>query len=223
MPSRCLENADAKSWDAGGQIESTNLELQTQVLWALCRFSEGTPEQTRCLVEQGALQRLMPLLTGPPRTQEQRSSLRFRGSEPLAVLQKAAGLLRAVCTWPCTKFADGLSKRLLIALSLLLASNDENVLIHVCEALAMLRYSDPQHLAVRLGLQSISLDNIPPVRLLIRGAIERLVFLLETASREVQARACHALQRVACASTRGMQALLVCEPLPALKDRDDGK
>ncbi|CAK9011445.1 Hypothetical protein SCF082_LOCUS11094, partial [Durusdinium trenchii] len=66
----------------------------------------------------------------------------------------------------------------------------------------MLRYSDPQHLAV----------------LLIRGAIERLVFLLETASREVQARACHALQRVACASTRGMQALLVCEPLPALKE-----
>ncbi|CAL1131917.1 unnamed protein product [Cladocopium goreaui] len=52
----------------------------------------------------------------------------------------------------------------------------------------------------------------------MRGTIERLVFLLESSSGEVQAPACRALERIACASKTGMQALLVCEPLAALKE-----
>eukprot|EP00438_Fugacium_kawagutii_P036795 Skav208748 [mRNA] locus=scaffold1871:27747:36612:+ [translate_table: standard] len=115
---------------------------------------------------------------------------------------KAAGLLKAICTWPCNHLAENLSKRLLSTLSLLLTFNDECVLINASEALAMLPHSDPQHLAV----------------LLMRGTIERLVFLLEQPSDEVRGPVCRALQRIACASKTGMQALLVCEPLPALKE-----
>jgi len=218
--------ADVLPWVLQLSQESTKLDLQTQALWALHRFSEGTPKQTKCMVEQGALQRLTPLLTAPSRTQQQVLQIitnvakaseelrdevihagivdyvtgQFQGSEPLPVLQKAAGLLRAVCSWPCAEMAEALSKRLLSALSLLLTSNDEDVLINVCEALAMLPHCDPQHLAV----------------LLMRGAVERLVFLLECPM--VQAPVCRALQRVACASKTGMQALLVCEPLSALKE-----
>lgn len=220
--------ADVLPWVLQLSQDSNNSNLQTQALWALQRFSEGTPKQTKCMVEQGALKRLTPLLTARAHTQEQALLIitnvamaseelrnevihagivdyvtgQFNGSEPLAVVQKAAGLLRAICSWPCAEFAAGVSKRLLSALSLLLTFNDSCVLVNACEALAMLPHSDSQHLAVPL----------------MRGTIERLVFLLESSSGEVQAPACRALERIACASKTGMQALLVCEPLAALKE-----
>ncbi|CAJ1424814.1 unnamed protein product, partial [Effrenium voratum] len=112
-------------------------------------------------------------------------------------MRKAAGLLRSVAGSPSAQ-----SKRLVSTLSMLLTLNDDELLMTACDALALQSYGDEKHLAV----------------LLVNGAIERLVFLLDSTSEQVKAKAARALQRMACASKTGMQALLVCDPLPSLKD-----
>jgi len=204
-------------------------ELRSQCLFALQRLSERAPtalgasamarlapllkDETSSVREQA-----MTILSNVARTsQDMRDMIlasggvnfvmsMFQGGQspqPVPVVRKAALLLHAVCCWPPSQeMGDAVMKRLLHTLSLLTMSNDEGVIVESCRALSCLEHRSPHNLAV----------------LLVSGVFERLVFLFAQPSSEVCTVSVSAARAIACGSETGLQALLLQEPIPVLKD-----
>jgi len=218
-------------WLLGMVQAADNHDLQFQTLLALDKLTHGTPEQTRRVVAQGVLERLAPLLaSGQSNTCEltlqilanvagASKELRdlmvasggatfvasmFQGTrQPSPVAQKAAVLLGRMCSWELSKvFTETVLHKLMQTLATLLSYSDEQVILESLSSLSFLGYENTLRLAV----------------LLANGILDRLAFLLSHPGSEIQLAALRTATKIVAGSQTGMQAFLLQEPLPHLKD-----
>lgn len=218
-------------WLLGMVQVADNRELQSQALLALDKLTQGTPEQTSKVVAQGVFERLAPLLaSGQSSTCEltlqilanvagASKELRdlmvanggatlvanmFQGTrQPSPVAQKAAILLSRMCSWELSQvFTEAVLHKLLQTVATLFSSSDEQVILESLSVLSSIGYENTLRLAV----------------LLASGILERLAFLLSHPASEIQLAVLRTATRVVTGSQTGMQAFLLQEPLPPLKD-----
>jgi len=204
-------------------------ETQFLALQALMRLAIADAQK---LTDHGVADILLPLIaSGGARTREQalsicallaassvgvrdhlveRSALKVAldnvsvqdAGQPSPVTQKMAAFLCKVCAWdaPLAIGEDG--GRLVNALAVLSTSNDEEVLLNALKALSHLEFRNEDHL----------------VMLLRHAHFERLIFLFEQPCVEICSWAARVAHKAAFGSVIGMQAFLLQEPIPALKE-----
>lgn len=228
--------------------------LQFVVLWVLTSLTSGTPEQTRVVVDCGAMDIFERLLESPAaQVREQAASIlaniagasvelrdaavasgavnhvlnmlnvkaeagvetrsyydkeekvwKLRGGkpdQPLSVTRMGAHCLNNLCQGEPSPVLGEATAPLFHTLGTLVMSTDEEALVKACSALSCLNHAVAEHATV----------------LLKYGTCVRLVELLSHPSRRVQSVAASAVESIARGSSQGMEALLQCNPVPALK------
>lgn len=228
--------------------------LQFVALWVLTNLTSGTPEQTRAVVDCGAVDIFERLLESPAaQIQEQASSIlaniagasvelrdaavasgavnhvlkmlnvkaeagvetrsyydkddkvwKLRGGkpeQPISVTRMGAHCLNNLCRGEPSPVLGEVAAPLFHTLGTLVMSTDEEVLVKACSVLSCLHHAVAEHTTV----------------LLKDGTCIRLVELLSNPNRRVQSVAASAVESIARGGSQGMDALLQCNPLPALK------
>lgn len=122
--------------------------------------------------------------------------------QPVSVVRRSAQCLRSLCSGTPRPAFGSEAQALLHTLETLVMNTDEEVLAHACAALSMLEYTEKEDVALVIKY----------------GICSQLVELLGHQSSEVKSFAARAAEKVATGSKHGMMAILLCGPVPALKD-----
>mmetsp|Transcript_137218 Transcript_137218/g.256204 ORF Transcript_137218/g.256204 Transcript_137218/m.256204 type:complete len:501 (-) Transcript_137218:20-1522(-) len=204
--------------------DMTKTGLQIEAGWVLNIITSGMPEQTRAVVDAGALPVFMQLLESPHEDVCEQAiwalgniagdSWKLRnlviqsgGLDPILKSireSKTASMMRN-STWVLSNLCRGRPHAplewvapALPTLSQLINSTDEEVLADACWALACISDGEPERIDA----------------LIEAGACQRLVDLLDHASPMVQLPAVRAVGNIVLGDEAQTEAILLCEPLP---------